>query len=466
MALSTILKDLKLMGPNLQDQSAYNRYKRDAALYDVVIRINSLEDLQTHGWEIAVQNYNEKHLSLINTNSEISSGVVVGIVGAYNRGKTFLLSKLCNVNFPHNKLTHTDGISITAGGKDYKEIIFMDTAGTDTPIEGDKLRYKRATEALLREVIVHLCSVIIIVVNRLRATDQIYIDKVLEYCNIQGHKKHIIIVHNLNDMETTIEVDKIIKEEITEIFKASICEKQFRISGKTISIPCYLSKSYNFEISHFILAKEGSQAGKFWNQKSLDGIMNIFQLPLDVKPSFKLISAITEYFNTRIQDIFQNQTNLSIVQHETKPFIVLDDRKDLENLDEEPHTLTLSERLVYDDGGYFIKSRNGQWEPRYNLHEYTNGIHVVLELPGFKKGEVKTLVTETNISVSGIRDSFGIQAQTTSSTHVSQIPTGEFKLNIPLKCPIDKTTLKIERNEGIIIITASKKNLDAQEIEI
>ena len=126
--------------------------------------------------------------------------------------------------------------------------------------------------------------------------------------------------------------------------------------------------------------------------------------------------------------------------------------------------MVVSERLVYDDGGYFIQSRSGQWEPRYNFYEYPNGFHLLLELSGFKKGELKTLIGETSIAVSGIRKSF--ETQTTLITHASQIPTGAFNLDIPLKHRIDRATIKTERTEDFIIITASKTNLDAQSMDI
>jgi len=103
-------------------------------------------------------------------------------------------------------LIHTEGISITEGRDRAKNIIFIDTAGTDTAIPKNQLNDKKPTEALLREVALHLCSYIIIVINRLRATDQSYINQVVTYSKNDNCTKNIIIIHNLIDVETQKDV--------------------------------------------------------------------------------------------------------------------------------------------------------------------------------------------------------------------------------------------------------------------
>ena len=140
--------------------------------YDIIIRINSLAMLATSGWNITIGQNTAKDLSKLSTAGD-NRGVIVAILGSYNRGKSFLLNQLCDIRLPHGNLVHTEGLSITAGRNLSENVIFIDTAGTDTAIPRDKLEDKKATEALLREIALHLSSYIIIVVNRLRATDQI-----------------------------------------------------------------------------------------------------------------------------------------------------------------------------------------------------------------------------------------------------------------------------------------------------
>ncbi|CAF4448846.1 unnamed protein product, partial [Adineta steineri] len=93
-------------------------------------------------------------------------------------------------------------------------------AGTDTSISKDKLKDQNATEGLLKEIALHLCSVIIIVVNRLRARDQTYIDQVLTHTKNCDKNKNIIIVHNFMNVETTDDATKLIEKEVKAQFAA------------------------------------------------------------------------------------------------------------------------------------------------------------------------------------------------------------------------------------------------------
>lgn len=142
--------------------------------YDIVISIDSLAALKTSGWAIALGE-TARNIDTDTPTSDDARGVVVAIVESYNRGKTFFINQLCDINLPNGSLIYTEGISMTAGKNQAENIIFVDTAGTDTAIPKDKLSDKKATEALLKEIALHLCSYVIIVVNRLRATDQSYI---------------------------------------------------------------------------------------------------------------------------------------------------------------------------------------------------------------------------------------------------------------------------------------------------
>ncbi len=142
--------------------------------------------------------------------------MIVSVLGSYHRGKSFLLNQLCDIKLPNGNLIHTEGISIIARRNQTQNVIFIDTA-----IPKDKLEDKKATETLLREIALHLSSYIIIVVTRLRATDQSYIQQVLKHCKNSIPKKYIIIIHNLMDVESIKDVDEIIEYEVKHLFEAN-----------------------------------------------------------------------------------------------------------------------------------------------------------------------------------------------------------------------------------------------------
>ncbi|CAF4718755.1 unnamed protein product, partial [Rotaria socialis] len=101
--------------------------------YDVIIHIQSLKDLVKNGWEITVHN-TAKMAKPSKTVTEYEASLTVGMLGSYNRGKSYLLNQLCKTQFPSGRLLPTDGISITASRETVANLIFLDTAGTDTPV--------------------------------------------------------------------------------------------------------------------------------------------------------------------------------------------------------------------------------------------------------------------------------------------------------------------------------------------
>jgi len=481
-ALSTLFGSLRLYDDDLVNNPASTKYKTTAAPYDIVIRINSLFELRSQGWEILLGEHTKNFLpnkmiteSSVSTKtpSEQRQGVVVTVLGAYNRGKSFLLRKLCKIKLPNGNLIHTEGISITAGRENYTNIVFLDTAGTDTPVKNDEIEYKRATEALLREVLLHLSTCILIVVNRLRATDQIYIKQILKYCRNHENKKNIIIVHNLLDIETIEDVNEIINKEIKITFGAIEETIQLVANGTSRSINYFTSKQQGVDVRHYVLAKTHSHAADIWNRQSLDGIMNFFQ-NVDNKRSLDIINDMIVFINNKLPELFKNYNNsrsitthqnLQIVQHENQPYIVISDRKYRQNLQEEPYPLELSEKLVYDDAGYFIRNESGHWQPRYNLYEDDTNYCLIVELSGFKKGELTTDVLEKSVTIEGTRSDLNT-SMTDPIIRQSDIPIGSFKLHIPFKFEIASTEIIAEREDGFIRLTIPKKRQDQISIDI
>jgi HSP20 family molecular chaperone IbpA len=458
----------------------WDKYKKisTSTPYDVVIRIDSLAALATSGWEI-VLGQNIKHVDPKVSESEEGRGVIVAVLGSYNRGKSFLLNQLCDINLRTGNLIHTEGISITEGRNQAKNIIFIDTAGTDTAIPKDKLDDKKATEALLREIALHLCSHIIIVVNRLRATDQSYIRQVLTHSKSPSCTKNIIIIHNLMDVETQQDIDEVIDTEVKQLFEAKLDTIQLKIDQKSTSVHFFRSTHNGMKLRHFIFAKHGSEAAKLWNRQSIDGIMNILQTATEWRRNLDVVTEMINFVNTKLPQLFinnhkqdnslseTNQQKIQVQQHLKKPFIVLSHRREMDDLEQSPDELILSPKLLYDDAGYFIgisSMTNGQWQPLYSLYESNDEIHAVVELAGFKKGDVRVQVVEEAIIIEGRRADFK-ESLTNPSIHQEKIPTGQFKLEIPLQCKIDPETTKLERDEGFYKITCPKKKIVAKIFE-
>jgi HSP20 family molecular chaperone IbpA len=246
-----------------------------------------------------------------------------------------------------------------------------------------------------------------------------------------------------------------------------------KINQNSINVKFYLSTQYDVKLRHFIFAKQGSDAASVWNKQSIDGIMSILQTAHGERRKLDVINEMISFVNTKLPQLFianheqdngsneNNQQKFQVQQHSTKPFIVLSHRKELDDLNQHPDELKLSPKLLYDDAGYFIgisSMNNGQWQPIYNLYETNDKLDIVIELPGFKKGEAKFQVTEDAIIVEGCRVDFKETLTLTSPTiHQEKIPIGKFKLEIPLPCKIDPDTTELAYHEGFFTFKCPKK---------
>jgi HSP20 family molecular chaperone IbpA len=176
------------------------------------------------------------------------------------------------------------------------------------------------------------------------------------------------------------------------------------------------------------------------------------------------------FINNHKQDNSLNETNqqkYQVEQHVQKPFIVLSHRKEMEDLEKNPAQLILSPKLLYDDAGYFIgisSMTNGQWLPLYSIYETNDELHAIIELAGFKKGTATVQVFEEAIIVEGGRGDFK-EALTSPTAHQEKIPTGQFKIEIPLQCKVDPEKTNLVRDEGLFKITCPKKQVIARFLE-
>ena len=100
--------------------------------YDIIVPIQSIKDV-TKGWEIKLSDRCKKdYPKLIN-----EEAIRIGIIGNSNKGKSFFLSKLAQMDLPSGSSIKTEGLSIKYPDlKDHpnRKIILLDTAGLETPV--------------------------------------------------------------------------------------------------------------------------------------------------------------------------------------------------------------------------------------------------------------------------------------------------------------------------------------------
>ncbi len=114
--------------------------------YDVIIKMNSLNELLIDGWEIcyAKENYEKfKNQYLI----------PIGIIGESNTGKSFLLGRIFNIELPEGFSQKTEGISIKYLFTDQLSYALIDTFGLRKPITKDN-KNKKYFKQLIKDILI------------------------------------------------------------------------------------------------------------------------------------------------------------------------------------------------------------------------------------------------------------------------------------------------------------------------
>ena len=121
------------MEKQIEKEKTYNKDMNK--LYNMIIKVNSMDQLTKEGWKI-INNRpeNSKYLE-----KKVS---IISVIGNKNSGKSFILHLLTGKNIPNGYTVTTEGLSfIIPEDEDNKEdnFILIDTAGTESPllIEGN-----------------------------------------------------------------------------------------------------------------------------------------------------------------------------------------------------------------------------------------------------------------------------------------------------------------------------------------
>ena len=313
---------------------------KDEDKYDVIIDINSIRKLKD-GWLIKYNGNNEEKAK-IEQMIKSKNKRFISILGHSNRGKTYILQKICNQELHPGYEITTKGISIKYFGENS---ILLDTVGTNAPLLVEDCKNDiRDNVQLFEEQIedINLCQIItnyivqtfviqnadilICVVGMLSSSEQQFLNKIKKNCS---GKKRLIVIHNL--------IHCYEKEEILNYIETTL-KKSIIHQFEEISIPGfdddeeYFNKYYiekndgedkEFDIRHFIMANDLNNKNnniRFFNNPTIEFIRNL--LDISVNKEFDLLTKLKEHI-----EIISNQV-LDIGLKEVK--IVKSDKSDNE----------------------------------------------------------------------------------------------------------------------------------------
>ena len=304
----------------------------DVDFYDVVLDITSFEDLKNHnGWNIyftekGKEKYDYPYYEYEFKNKNMHE---IGILGGYKVGKTYIINKLLNKKNINNIDIKTKGISVLYPKINSTNLfVILDTCDT---LNNSVYNYKSTIEEnfnltnyerknmcknlvkdkifrniFIQDFIIEKSDILIVVVNQLSYNEQIFLNR-LKHENC----KKIIIIHNLKFFDNKNNVFKYFEDNIqSSVFfnLETMKHLDFDIYENHNKGYNYYYKEKNKNIFHLIMAREGTEAGNFFNDKTIEFI-RVFLKTLINPKIFDVIKEIKQFLSFNSTKYMVNEEN-------------------------------------------------------------------------------------------------------------------------------------------------------------
>ena len=289
--------------------------------YDIILKINSIRDV-LNGWNIEFSEKGKDYYEKM----KVRNFLKIGVAGAGNKGKSFLLQKLANIDLPVGTSIKTEGLSIRCPDmeSENQNIILLDAAGSETPLLEDSnfdfnklvndpkelkeqldnlARDKSLTENFLQNIIINESNMLLIVVGNLTYQEQKLINKIKE--ETVNKNQSLYVIHNLQTFVEKSQVEHYIENTLKKSATFRLSKnKEIKIEKNNMNEDLEENDTYYIEKSltenhknvyHLIMAREKSPAGDYYNNfviRFLRNQMNNFPQ----QTSFPIIEKIKEYF--------------------------------------------------------------------------------------------------------------------------------------------------------------------------
>ncbi len=273
---------------------------------------------------------------------------------------------------------------------DKKRIIVLDSAGSKAPLINSNMenknlsnnnsdielvtelaRDKIATENFIQEFIYFYSDILIVIVGQLTNDDQKLINRIkLMY----GNKKNLFIIHNLMFIETIENVEKIIEDTILKSITFNNLSKINIIGENDEKQNQYYYQEELMEekatIIHLIMAREGSEAGNYYNNSTNQFLRKQIKSFTKLK-SFDIIETFKSYLSIASGTYMEKPIEIENIKYEEKEKKFIIKSKD---------KITFKKCYVDEMG---ISNFYGNIiDPPYDYKIYNNRIAINIELPG------------------------------------------------------------------------------------
>ena len=360
-----------------KDKSEIYENKKAEDFYDVIIKINSILSL-AQGWDISMIEKGKKNYDKYKNVSIIS----IGVIGNENKGKSTILKKISDFDIPTGFSIKTEGLSIKY--PEIKEhpnlkIVLLDSAGLKTPVLDfnninpdnpyeekfiEKARDKLLTEEFLQNYIIKNSDILLLVFGKLTFEEQKLLEKVKRDMKNSKRKESLLVIHNLKEFERIKQVEDYIVETLLKSSTFKLKKSTKINKAKTESNQKYCNYYFyepNSEpkIFHLIFAKEGTEAGDYFNKETINYILNKANDITD-KQSFDIINSIKDDFCSVSENILEERLK-------SEDLIIDKDQKIKLKITENKEKKIKLKRCLIDEIGFSYFFSN-LYEPKYEYY--------------------------------------------------------------------------------------------------
>ena len=429
--------------------------------YDIIVDIDSLRHM-IKGWKVKFTEIGKKNYDIMKDKEVL----IVGVVGNRNRGKSFVLSKLSNVDLPVGASFKTEGISIKypkmEEGKEAKYIL-MDSAGFENALletdeftndpnipREDALKMlkliasdKTLTEYFIQNFIIQKSNILIVVIGILNYPEQKLLDR------IKTENKHkfknrtpppLFVIHNLQTFSLKKQVEDYIKETLTKSATFKLKEKKSVARDDEKENPdqnnIYFIEEFNNEedkdtvIYHLILAMHGTEAGDYYNNIAYEFLSEQFNaFPFHHK--FPIIEDVKQQCmnNSYKMMVHPIESLEEFEKSETEIKLISKDK-------EEDQKRLVFKRCLVDELG-FSNFYGANFDPKYayfkTIIDKKPYVCIQVEIPGEAKVNCRAKMIEQHWNVT-VKGNKMIKMNETEDKHTSfsKREEGDFALLIKL----------------------------------
>ena len=316
----------------------------------------------------------------------------IGIIGNENKGKTTILRKLSDFNLPTGYSIKTEGLSIKY--PELKEhpnlkIVLLDSAGFETPILDfvinnnvkkigkdeeflEKVRDKLLTEVFIQNYIIKNSDLLLLVFGKLSLEEQKLLERVKKNMKNIRRKESLIVIHNLKEFERKIQVENYINETLLKSSTFKLGENiEINKEDKEKKWSYYYEPNSEPKIFHLIFAREGTEAGNYYNNETIKYILTKTNDITD-KQSFDIINSVIDTFCSVSESILEEQLK-------KEEDIIIEENKKIK-LKNTQKQIKLKKCLIDEIG--FSNFLSSGFEPKYEYYTTEDELIINVEMPG------------------------------------------------------------------------------------